>query len=163
MPVKLTDLRDDIDRVVLRLRRERADGEVPISDAIRAVRQELADILTPLNDQLVDLTLRKLIHDVGGRKRRGAVLTSDVGLFGRYIGIPAMITIKRGVKRDTTKLTFGEADDWLRSRERSDADPRERNNKFRRLVEDLRPFRRAETDTLEDAAHRKHETEASNG
>lgn len=163
MSAKLTDLRDDIDRIVSRLRRERADGEVPISAAIGTVRTELADSIAPLNDQLVDLTLRKLIHDVGGRKRPGAAPAPGVGLFGRYTGIPAMITIKRGVKRDTTKLTFGEADDWLHSRDRSDADPKDRDGKFRRLVEELRPFRRAETDTLEDAARRRHEAEGSNG
>ncbi|MGH0241159.1 transposase [Sinorhizobium meliloti] len=72
MTVKLTDLRDDIDAIVLDLRRERNDGEVPIDDAIARVRSNLSDKISEAADQLIDLTLRKLIHDVSGRVERQA-------------------------------------------------------------------------------------------
>lgn len=160
MTVKLTDLRDDIDAIVLDLRRERNDGEVPIDDAIARVRSKLAEKITEAADQLIDLTLRKLIHDVGGRKRLSLAIVGQTSLFGHYSGIPAMITTGRGKKRDTTKATFQEADGWLSARDREDTDIRSRNEKFREMVEELRPYMRAHTDTLEDAARRKFEVES---
>lgn len=69
-----------------------------------------------------------------------------------------MITTGRGKKRDTTKATFQEADSWLSAREKEDTDVRSKNEKFRQMVEELRPYMQAPTDTLEDAARRKFET-----
>lgn len=103
MTVKLTDLRDDIDAIVLDLRRERNDGEVPIDDAIARVRSNLGDKISEAADQLIDLTLRKLIHDVSGRKRLSLALVGQTSLFGHYTGIPAMITTGRGKKRETPR------------------------------------------------------------
>ncbi|WCK69478.1 hypothetical protein [Agrobacterium tumefaciens] len=159
MTVKLTDLRDDIDAIVLDLRRERNDGEVPIDDAIARVRSNLSDKIAQAADQLIDLTLRKLIHDVSGRKRLSLAVVGQTSLFGHYSGIPAMITTGRGKKRDTTKATFHEADSWLSARDREDTDVRSKNEKFRQMVEELRPYMQAPTDTLEDAARRKFERE----
>lgn len=159
MTVKLTDLRDDIDAIVLDLRRERNDGEVPIDDAIARVRSNLSDKISEAADQLIDLTLRKLIHDVSGRKRLSLALVGQTSLFGHYTGIPAMITTGRGKKRDTTKATFQEADNWLSAREKEDTEIRSKNEKFKHMVEELRPYMRAPTDTLEDAARRKFEME----
>ncbi|MHC2295967.1 HEAT repeat domain-containing protein [Rhizobium mongolense] len=53
MTVKLTDLRDDIDKVIFDLRRERNDGEVPIDDAIARVRMELNGKISEAADQLM--------------------------------------------------------------------------------------------------------------
>lgn len=63
--VKLTDLRNDIDAVITALREGRNDGELPIDEGIARVRSELGDKILEAADQLIDLTLRKLIHDVG--------------------------------------------------------------------------------------------------
>lgn len=160
MTTKLTELRNDIDAIILDLRRERNDGEVPIDDAIARVRSKLADQISGAADQLIDLTLRKLIHDVSGRKRLSLALVGQTSLFGHYSGIPAMITTGKGKKRDTTKATFQEADSWLSAREKEDTDVRSKNEKFRQMVEELRPYMRALTDTLEDAARRKFEMES---
>ncbi|WP_247997928.1 hypothetical protein [Brucella tritici] len=70
-----------------------------------------------------------------------------------------MITTGRGKKRDTTKATFQEADNWLSAREKEDTEIRSKNEKFKRMVEELRQYMQAPTDTLEDAARRKFESE----
>ncbi|MBX8802033.1 hypothetical protein [Pseudochrobactrum asaccharolyticum] len=160
MTIKLTDLRDDIDAVVIDLRRERNDGEIPLDEAIVRVRSKLADRITHTADQLIDLALRKLIHDVSGRKRLSLALAGQTNLFGRYSGVPAMITTGKGKKRDTTKATFQEADNWLSARENKDIDVRSKNDKFKQMVEELRPYLRSPTDTLEEAARRKFEAES---
>ncbi|MBD8557004.1 hypothetical protein IFT84_21080 [Rhizobium sp. CFBP 8762] len=159
MTVKLTDLRDDIDAIILDLRRERNDGEIPIADALARIRSELSGKISDAANQLIDLTLRKLIHDVSGRKRLSLAMVGQTSLFGHYSGIPAMITTGRGRKRDTTKATFQEADAWLSAREKEDTDVRTKNEKFKQMVEELRPFIQAPIDTLEDAARRKFELE----
>lgn len=118
MTMKLTELRDEIDTIVIDLRCERNDGEVPLDEAIARVRSKLAERITDAADELIDFTLRKLIHDVSGRKRLGLALVGQASLFGQYSGIPAMITTGKGKKPDTTKATFQEADRWLSAREK---------------------------------------------
>lgn len=161
MTMKLTELRDEIDAIVIDLRSERNDGEVPLDEAIARVRSKLADRITDAADQLIDLTLRKLIHDVSGRKRLSLALVGQASLFGHYSGIPAMITTGKGKKRDTTKATFQEADNWLLAREKEDTNVRSKNKKFKQMVDQLRPYMRAPSDTLEYAARRKFEVESA--
>lgn len=156
--VKLTDLRNDIDAVITALRSERNDGEMPIDEGIARVRSELGSKISEAADQLIDLTLRKLIHDVGSRKRLSMSIRGQSSLFDHYSGFPVMITTSRGKKRDTTKATFLEVDKWFSAREKEDVETRTRNEKFRDMVEELRPFMRSPDDTLEDAARRKLET-----
>jgi hypothetical protein len=155
--VKLTDLRNDIDAVITALREGRNDGELPIDEGIARVRSELGDKILEAADQLIDLTLRKLIHDVGNRKRLSLSIVGQSSLFGHYSGVPVMITTSRGKKRDTTKATFLEVDKWFNAREKEDVETRTRNENFRAMVEELRLFMQSPDDTLEDAARRKFE------
>lgn len=158
---KLTDFRNDIDEVLKSLRAEKADGDVPVNEAIACIRERLKSSVDTLTEQLIDLTLRKLIHDVGNRKRLTNTAQGNAGLFSEYNGVPAMITTAKGRKKDTTKATFVEIDKWLVARSHEQVSVRSEIEKTKAMVEDLRRFMTSASDTLEDAAKRKVQTELS--
>lgn len=116
--------------MITALREECNDGELPIDDGMARVRSELGDKILEAADQLIDLTLRKPIHDVGNRKRFSLPSVGQSSLFGHYSGLPVMITTCRGKKRDTTKATFLEVDKWFNAREKEDVETRTRNEDF---------------------------------
>lgn len=156
----LSFLRDGIFQIISSMRTENKDGDISIDEAIKRIHARLGGDLEALQKPLIDITLRKLIHDVAGRKRLRPSIQGQSDLFGKYHGVPAMVTTEKGKKRDVTKLTQSDVEKWLERRAREDTEAKQTDENFRRMFEDLKPYLQSPEDTLEDAARRKFGAEA---
>lgn len=153
--VTLSDLRNAIEGINRDVMRDRTNGEVSNADILDRVKKLKAKEIEILSPQLISIALTKLYNEIINRK--GPKLITDQGfdLFGDYRGIPKNITIVKGKKKDVSKLTFQEAELWVRSREKNLEETK--NEEFKRLLEEARPFRESDSDTLEMAMRRKRE------
>jgi hypothetical protein len=155
MPSKstLSDLRNFMEGINRTIMGERGDGEAPNSEVLVRVKTEHGKTLKDLSAQLIDIALVKLNNEVNSRKGAKALTQEGVDLFGNYHRIPKGISVGKGRKKDTAKVTFFEADHYLDARRR----PRDDKNddEFKRLVEDCRPYKRSDDDTLEICMQRK--------
>jgi hypothetical protein len=111
------------------------------------------DLLAP---QLIDMALIKLLNEVSSRRRRVADLSETRDLFGEY-RVPRNITIARGKKKDTAKLTFREAEIYLEIHAVKPAS--KRHEQLRRLVEACRKHVQSEQDTLETLINRANDAD----
>ena len=153
----LSDLRNAIEAINREVMKEQGNGEASnatVLDRVMKTHAKEVELLTP---QLVGIALTKLLNEVSSRKRPSANFPEGIDLFGAYRGIPKSVSIVRGKKKDTAKLKFAEVDLWLKTHSEKIRDPK--YDDFRRLVEDCRPYKISEEDTLEMAMERKRQAE----
>uniref|UniRef100_B0SXW7 Uncharacterized protein n=1 Tax=Caulobacter sp. (strain K31) TaxID=366602 RepID=B0SXW7_CAUSK len=155
--VTLSDLRNAIEDINKDVMRERVNGEVSNVDVLARVRSLKAKDIEYLTAQLVNIALTKLYNEVSNRKGPKSINDAGVDLFGSYRSIPKNITLVKGKKKDTSKVTFQEADLWIKSHDTKSDE--KKNEEFKRLVEDCRPFKQSDDDSLEVAMKRKIEAE----
>ncbi len=155
--ITLSDLRNAIEDINKDVMRERGNGEASNVDVLSRVRAVKAKEIEQLTPQLVNIALTKLYNEVSNRKGPKALNDAGVDLFGNYRSIPKSITLIKGKKKDTSKVTFLEADLWIKARDTKADD--KKNEEFKRLVEDCRPFKQSDDDSLEMAMKRKIEAE----
>jgi hypothetical protein len=162
MPEKVTlsDLRNFMESINRSIMAERGDGEAPTIEVLTRVRTNHGKALEALEGQLVDIALIKLNNEVNNRKGAKAITQEGNDLFGAYRRIPKGISVRKGRKKDTAKVTFYEADHYLDARRKPRDD--KNNDEFKRLVEDCRPYKLSDDDTLEVCMSRKIEAEGSN-
>ncbi|MDE1991674.1 MAG: hypothetical protein KGI75_04190 [Rhizobiaceae bacterium] len=153
---ELRNLMEGINRAIMA---ERGDGEAPNSDVLARVKAEHGKVLHELAIQLLDIALVKLNNEVNNRKGAKALTQEGFDLFGQYHKIPKGISIGRGRKKDTAKVTFFEADHYLDARRKPKDD--KNDDEFKRLVEDCRPYKQSDDDTLEICMKRKIEAEGN--
>jgi hypothetical protein len=137
--------------------RERENGEVSNVDVltrVKSLKEEEIKFLTP---QLINIALTKLYNEVSSRKGVRSEGNFGSDLFDNYRGVPKTITIIKGKKKDTSKITFQEADLWIEAH--GTKTDENKNEEFKRLVEDCRPFKKSDDDTLELAMSRKREAD----
>lgn len=149
----LTDLRNGIEEAYREVIREQGNGEAPNELVLKKVRSSLGAELIELNSNLVEIALIKLLNDVSNRKGAKAINGAGLDLFGQYRGIPKHIAVGPRKKKATAMITFVEADLWLKAHSMKASI--DRNEEFRRLVEECRPFRQSDHDTLQMAMDRK--------
>ncbi|MCX5495406.1 hypothetical protein OSH11_11870 [Kaistia dalseonensis] len=158
----LSSLRNALEKIMMEIG-AKVDGEVSNADAIAGLKARNADDIKALAPQLINIALIKLANEVGGRKRRATMTTSGPDLFGAYPGVPKMISIARGKKRNTLKSSFREADLWLIAHEaKVIPDGTVKNEGFRKFLDDHRPYMKNIDDTLEDAVAAKLAEESGN-
>lgn len=155
--VTLSDLRNAIEDINKDVMRERENGEVSNVDVLARVRSLKSEEIGHLTPQLVNIALTKLYNEVSSRKGPKSINEDGVDLFGRYRSIPKNITLVKGKKKDTSKVTFQEADLWIKAHDTKSDETK--NEDFKRLVEDCRPFKQSDEDSLEVAMKRKIEAE----
>ena len=153
MPKRITliDLRNAIEGVKKQVMQEQG-GEATNEQILTEVRTQNAKEIKYLEVELVNIALTRLLNDVINRKLTRAQIRDGTDLFNTYPGIPKSITLVKGRKKDIMKLTFPEFDLWSKAH---DAVREDRNEKFKRLVEDCRQYQQSDEDTLEIAMKRK--------
>lgn len=150
--VTLSDLRNAMESINMDIMRA-GKWEASNEDVLERVKAEMENEIRHLAPQLIDIALVKLNNEVSNRKGPRALTTRGHNLFGDYDGIPKSVTIVKGKKKDLTKLTFPEADLWIKAHAiRIDL---RKHEKFKKLVEDCRPYKKSDQDTLEMAMKRK--------
>lgn len=154
MPAKttLSDLRSGIQEIYRELMREPGDGEAPNAIVLKRVRAERAKELSLLTPELVNIALIKLLNDVSNRRGERGSLPVEVDLFGEY-RVPRIVTIMRGKKKDTAKLSFREAELYLKAHAEKSAS--ERHEPLRQLLDACRQYVESDEDTLETLISRK--------
>ncbi|WP_156393984.1 hypothetical protein [Rhizobium sp. Root651] len=153
----LSDFRNLMEGVNRAIMAERGDGEAPNAEVLARMRVRHAKEMKELNSQLLDIALVKLNNEVNSRKGARALTQDGVDLFGTYHRIPKGISVGKGRKKDTAKVTFFEADHYLDARRKPKDD--KNDDEFKRLVEDCRPFKQSDDDTLEICMKRKIDAE----
>jgi hypothetical protein len=142
----LSDLRNGIQEIYREVMREQSDGEASNATVLARVRAEKTKELAALAGELVNIALTKLLNEVSNRKGRLGNHPEGTDLFGEY-RVPRIITIIRGRKKDTAKLSFREAELYVKAHsERSASD---RHAPLRRLLDACREYVQSEDDTLE--------------
>ena len=157
MRVTLCDLRNGIEDIYREVMSEQGNGEAPNSIVLSRVKSQKSREVEALAPQLVDIALTKLFNDVSTRKGARSKSDDGIDLFGGYRGIPRSVTIAIGMKKDTAKLSFAEADKWMSDHSLQLIN--DRHDEFRRLVNDCRPFQKSDQDTLEVAMERKRRSQ----
>ncbi len=155
----LSALRAGIEQIYDELMRQQGNGEVSNAAVLARVREDKAQEISVLTEQLVDMALTKLLNDVSVRKGRGGRVLHGPDLFGIYQGIPKSVTIGRGRKKDTSQLTIGQAESWLEARLAKPED--NRFESFRRMVDECKPYQTLEDDTLATLLDRRVRVERS--
>lgn len=158
---ELIELRKAASEVAAEMRAETNDGQIDITLAIARLRQDKATEVEKVRERLINDALAKLFNDVGRRTGLRAAAIGQPDLFAGYSGIPFLLNVGNGKLKDPAKLTFPEALARLATGSGRDTVAKTRREKFKRLVEELTPYRTHPDDTLEDAARRKAEAEAS--
>jgi hypothetical protein len=149
----LGDLRaaiDDINREVLS---EKATGEVLNSDVLARLKKTRSQLLDAFTPQLVNIALTKLLNEVcrGNAAKNTSGLQS--ALFAEYLRIPKRVTISKGLKKATEKLTLHEAKDWVENH--SNRTVNTDNDGFEKLIDDCEKIAKSETETIEEILNRK--------
>lgn len=157
----LSDIRNALESINKAIMAERGDGEAPTAEALERCKKLHPKEIKELSGQLIDIALTKLNNEVSNRKGPKVLTNEGFDLFGGYHGIPKMITLIKGKKKDVVKATFQEADLWLKSHDRPENDETVKNEEFKRLVADCLPYKMSEDDTLEIAMKRKIEAEGN--
>lgn len=158
MAIKTTlgDLRNGIQEIYRDVMREQAGGEASNAAILQRVRTEKAQELALLTPELVNISLIKLLNDVSSRRRGIATTSGEFDLFGEY-RIPRIVSIARGKKKDTAKLTLHEAQLYVKAH--SDRSVGDRYESLRRLIEDCREHVESEEDTLGILIERKRKAD----
>lgn len=154
----LSDFRNLMEGINRSIMAERHDGEAPNSDVLVRMRATHASELEELRDQLLDIAMIKLNNEVNSRKGARALTPDGFDLFVTYRRIPKAISIGKGRKKDTAKIKFFEAEHHLDARRKPKED--HADDEFKRLVDDCRPYKLSDDDTLEACMKRKIEAEA---
>lgn len=152
---ELIELRKAASEVATEMRAETNDGQIDIAVAIARLRQERTPEVEKVRERLINDALAKLFNDVG---RRTGLRTAAVGqpdLFAGLKGIPFLLNVGDRKLKDPAKMTFVEALAHLETGSRRDTEAQTRKQKFKKLVEELTPYRVHPDDTLEDAAKRR--------
>lgn len=155
--VTLSDLRNAIEEINKDVMLERGNGEASNIDVLSRVKTSKSKEIEYLTSQLVNIALTKLYNEVSNRKGPKSLNDEGIDLFGNYRSIPQSITITKGKKKDTSRITFQEADLWIGSHDTKTNN--KKNEEFKRLVDDCRPFKQSDNDSLEIAMKRKLEAE----
>lgn len=158
---ELIELRKAASEVAADMRAETNDGQIDITLAIARLRQDRAPEVEKVRERLINDALAKLFNDVG---RRTGLRTAAVGqpdLFAGLKGLPFLLNVGDRKLKDPTKMKFAEALAHLETASRRDTEAKTRKQKFKKLVEELTPYRTHPDDTLEDAARRRAEAEGS--
>lgn len=148
----LGDLRGAIDNINREVMQQQGNGEAPNAIVLSRLKSERKELIAHFAPQLIHSALTKLLNDVSRKRLKKNGASGVLTLFENYRGIPNSVTIKRGLKKDTVKLTISEADQWIR-----DHSTREVGNDtddFRRLVDDCRRYAESEAETLERSLQR---------
>lgn len=154
--ITLSDLRNAIEATYREVMREQGDWEASNTAILERVKAAKAIELAELTPDLVNIALIKLLNEVSGRRAGRASTPEGTDLFGEY-RVPRSVTIVRGKKKYTEKLSFREAELYLKARaERSPAD---RHEPFRQLLEACREYSKNDEDTLEILISRKRQAE----
>lgn len=132
----LGDLRGAIDNINREVMQQQGNGEAPNAIVLSRLKSERKELIAHFAPQLIDSALTKLLNDVARKRLKKSGASDFLALFENYRGIPNSVTIKRGLKKDTVKLTISEADQWIR--DHSTREVFSDTDDFRRLVDDCR-------------------------
>ena len=157
---KLVQLRERIAEIYRGFISSSSNGVASIDEIMQLIKSELDPEIKAVKSDLVDLMLKRFVHDVGKRKERRVKDIQEADLFEGYKRIPQSILINgRNMKR-TAKLSLAEAEAHLEKH--SPKAISDQHQEFRRLVDDCRAFWKSESDTLETLMERRAEAEARN-
>lgn len=141
----LVDLRNAIEAIAREVLNERG-GEASNEEILNRLKERKAKEIEFLNDKLVNITLTKLLNDVGGRKRSKTMGRDDLDLFRDYPDVPQRIAIARGTKRDISTLTVSQAEIWI---ENHDIQREDRKRKaIKCMIEDCKYHQKSADETL---------------
>jgi hypothetical protein len=157
---KLVQLRERIAEIYRGFISSSSNGIASIDEIMQVIKSELDLEIKAVESDLVDLMLRRFVHDVGKRKERRVKGIQETDLFEGYKRIPQSISIDGRNKKRTAKLSLAEAETYLKKH--SPQAISDQHQEFRRLVEDCRAFWKSESDTLETLMERRAEAEAKN-
>ena len=150
----LGDLRAAIEGINREVTSERENGEASNLDVLARLKKTRPQLVEAFMPQLADIALIKLLNEVCRRKAAGSSLGGRFDLFESYPKVPESVTITKGIKKRTSKLTVEEAQDWLRKHSKRTV--KNDNEDFRRLVEECIKHARSENETIEDILNRRH-------
>ncbi len=150
----LRDLRNSIQEIHRQAMLERSDGEAANAAILARVKAEKPELLLQLTPELVNIALTKLLNEVSTRKGQRTRSTAGPDLFGDY-RVPRSVSIVRGKKKDTAKLSVREAELYLQAHSEKSAS--DRHASLRLLLEECRQFMRSPEDTLETLFLRKEQ------
>ncbi|MEO6217582.1 MAG: hypothetical protein ABIO86_16255 [Sphingomonas sp.] len=136
--------------------REQGDGEASNAAILERVRAERANELHFLTPELVNMALIKLLNEVSNRRAQRGNSPEGINLFGDYC-VPRIVTIIRGKKKDTAKLSFREAELYVKAH--SEKSVSDRHEPLRRLLEACREYVESDEDTLETLMGRKKQAD----
>jgi hypothetical protein len=148
----LGDLRAAIDDVNREVIAEQGNGEAPNSVVLSRLKGKRSSLVSHFTPQLIDIALIKILNDVCRQSAKNTRSDSQFDLFEGYRKIPKRVTIVRGIKKETAKLTIAEAVDWLKKN--SNRAVVSDHEDFRRLVDECINHSESENDTIEVAWRR---------
>jgi hypothetical protein len=148
----LSDLRNGIEDIYRQMMREEENGEAPNATVLSRVRTTMATELDFLTPQLLDIALTKLLNEVSYRRGSNRAKTAGSDLFGDY-RIPSRVTIVRGSKKDTLKLSVREFKLYLEAHSKKAMS--DRYEPYRLFLEDHLKFVNSDDDILEAIIQRK--------
>jgi hypothetical protein len=155
----LGDLRNVLEEIAREVMEGASNGEAPNSAILTRLKNQRPNLIKFFTPQLVDIALTKLLNEVSGRNRARLPSGYEFDLFGDYGKIPNSVTIGRGQKKDTAKLSIAEAKSWLRNH--SNRTVQSDHAGFRRLVEECEKYVESDDETIEIALERKRTAEKS--
>jgi hypothetical protein len=144
--ITLGDLRNDIQEIYREVMSERSDGEASNNAVLKRIHERKRAALAALAPELLNIALTKLLNDVSNRRGARSLSSGGSDLFGEF-RIPVNITISRGKKKNTAKMSFKEAEFYLNHH--ADKESKDRHDSLRRLVDACRQFVETPEDTLE--------------
>lgn len=143
----LIKIREGIDDVYDELVESSAGGVISIGQMVISLREVLAPDIRQFEAELIDATLKRLIHDVGRRRGRTSAHDGSGDLFAGYKRIPRTLLIREDARKSTLKMTILEMESYLR--ERAPKVVANDHDEMRRLITDCRKFAESDQDTLE--------------
>ncbi len=153
----LGDLRAAIEEVIRSIAEESRCGQAAndqVLARLKSDRQSLVSFFTP---QLVNIALTKLLNDVCKRRTSPVGQEEHDDLFSEYGKIPSIVTVTRGLKKDTANLRLFEARGWLEKH--SSRLVENDHEDFRKLLDRIEPYARSENETILDILHRMKQSE----
>lgn len=149
----LGDLRGAIEDIYREVISEQGNGEAPNAIVLARLKDQRKLLIKHFAPQLTEMALTKLLNEVCQRSAARNSVGSEGDLFEGFSKIPKNVTVARGLKKQTVKLSIAEADEWLSNHsKRPNTDI---HDEFRRLIEECRKHVKSDQDTLEAALQRK--------
>lgn len=145
--LNLGDLRAAIEDVYRQVMDEKGNGEAPNFLVLKRLKEERALLVDHFSPQLKDMALTKLLNDVCRQNAARSASARQRDLFEGYRRIPKSVTIARGLKKDTAKLSILEAEDWLEAH--SNRTVNNDYDDFRRLLNHCQAHAKSKAETLE--------------